>query len=79
MRPLPLKLGQAKFQPLDEALRCPALTLEEMTDLRQQCRLLLDAIFSMPPVYRDVFLLRKLEALSYVNISAWLGISEKTV
>lgn len=72
-------LGRAKFVPLDEDLLCPAPTPEKLVELRQQCRILLDTILSIPPACRDVFLLRKLDELSYRQIAARLEISEKTV
>lgn len=72
-------LGKAQFLALDESMPCPTLGPEEIAALREQCRLLLDTIFSMSPVCRDVFLLRKLDELSYAEISMQLGISEKTV
>lgn len=64
---------------LDETLPCPLLPPHEIASLRQQCRLLLDTIAAMPPGCRDVFLLRKVDELSYSEISHRLNISEKTV
>lgn len=64
---------------LDETLPCPLLQPHEIVSLRQQCRLLLDTIASMPQGCRDVFLLRKIDGLSYSEISIRLNISEKTV
>ncbi|WP_020161435.1 RNA polymerase sigma factor [Methylobacter marinus] len=64
---------------LDETLVCPRHLPDEVTALRQQCELLLDAIHSMPRKYRDVFLLRKIDELSYADIALKMGISEKTV
>lgn len=64
---------------LDEALECPNLQPEALTILREQCRLLLEAIASMPKPCRHVFLLRKIDELSYAEIAEKLGISEKTV
>ncbi len=71
--------SKAEPLPLDEELLCPLLQPDELACLRQQCEILLDAIFSMPEPCRDVFLLRKLDELSYNEIAARLGISEKTV
>jgi len=72
-------LGRTQFVALDENLLCPAPVPEKLAELRQQCRILLDTVFSMPSACRDVFLLRKLNELSYGQIAAHLGISEKTV
>lgn len=64
---------------LDETLPCPMLQPHEIVSLRQQCRILLDTIAAMPQSCRDVFLLRKIDELSYSEISIRLNISEKTV
>lgn len=64
---------------LDETLPCPLLQPHEIVSLRQQCRILLDTIAAMPQGCRDVFLLRKIDELSYSEISIRLNISEKTV
>lgn len=65
--------------PLDEELQCPNILPESLTILRQQCEILLDAIASLPKQCRQVFLLRKIDELSYAEIAAQLAISEKTV
>jgi RNA polymerase sigma factor (sigma-70 family) len=65
--------------PLDENLVCSNHLPDELTALRQQCERLLYAINSLPGKYRDVFLLRKIDELSYADIALKLGISEKTV
>ena len=65
--------------PLDEDLLCPQVLPDELAILRQQCELLLDAIASLPSQCRNVFLLRKIDDLSYSEIGAQLAISEKTV
>lgn len=64
---------------LDEEQPCPLMQPDEMASLRQQCKILFNVISSMPESCRDVFLLRKIDALSYSEISARLTISEKTV
>jgi len=64
---------------LDNNLVCPQHQPDEITALRQQCELLLTAINSLPKKFRDVFLLRKIDELSYADIALQLGISEKTV
>lgn len=66
-------------EPLDDALPCPAIQPEALAILRQQCEILLDAIASLPKTCRQVFLLRKIDELTYTDIAAQLGISEKTV
>jgi len=65
--------------PLDEALPCPNIQPEPLAILRQQCEILLDAIASLPIQCRQIFLLRKIDELSYGEIAAQLAISEKTV
>ena len=65
--------------PLDEDLVCQKHLPDEISSLRQQCETLLNAINSLPRKYRDVFLLRKIDELSYSEIGQKLGISEKTV
>lgn len=65
--------------PLHDDLVCPRHLPDEIISLRQQCELLLDAIGSLPQKYRHVFLLRKIDELSYAGIAQRLGISEKTV
>ncbi|HYE37043.1 sigma-70 family RNA polymerase sigma factor [Methylocaldum sp.] len=64
---------------LIDDLTCPKLSPDELAMLRQQCEILLDAIASLPKKCRHVFLLRKIDELSYGEIAARLGISEKTV
>jgi RNA polymerase sigma factor (sigma-70 family) len=64
---------------LTENLHCPQLQPDALTELRQRCQLVLDAINSLPRKYQRVFLLRKIDELSYSEIAQQLGISEKTV
>lgn len=64
---------------LDESLECPNLQPETLIILRQQCEMLLDAIAALPTQCRHVFLLRKIDEMSYADIARQLGISEKTV
>ena len=73
--------GQARNNclALHNDLVCPKHLPDEITLLRQQCEILLDAINSLPEKYRHVFLLRKIDELSYTEIALRLGISEKTV
>ena len=73
------QLPKNNAHPLDEDLVCPKHRPDEITSLRQQCEILLDAINSLPRKYRDVFILRKIDELSYSEIALKLGISEKTV
>jgi RNA polymerase sigma factor (sigma-70 family) len=65
--------------PLHDELICPKHLPDEITALRQQCEVLLDAINSLPQKYRHVFLLRKIDELTYTEIALRLDISEKTV
>lgn len=67
------------YVPLDDELPCPKLLPEDLAVLREQCEILLDAIASLPKVCRHVLLLRRVDELSYGEIAARLGISEKTV
>ncbi|MDD5229190.1 MAG: RNA polymerase sigma factor [Methylococcales bacterium] len=69
----------SKFVLLDDELVCPNMQPEALTILREQCERLLDAINSLPDKCRRVFLLRKINELSYAEISRELKISEKTV
>jgi RNA polymerase sigma factor (sigma-70 family) len=69
----------ARLAVLDETLECPHVQPEELAILRQQCELLLQAIAALPEQCRHVFLLRKIDELSYGEIAQQLGISEKTV
>lgn len=71
--------GKIESLALDEEQPCPLLQPDELASLRQQCKILFHVISSMPASCRDVFLLRKIDALSYREISARLIISEKTV
>lgn len=71
--------GKIEFLNLDENVLCPLLSPDEMAALRQQCELLIDAVATMPRSCCDVFLLRKIDELSFGEIAARLGISEKTV
>lgn len=70
---------QTKLQQLDDEIPCPKLDLEQITILQQQCELLLAAIAQMPKRCREIFLLRKIDELSYSEIATRLDISEKTV
>ena len=50
-----------------------------MMELHQQCQQVLDAYLSLPANYQAVFVLRKMDELSYSDIAVKLNISEKTV
>jgi RNA polymerase sigma factor (sigma-70 family) len=73
------RLAKNNSLSLHDDLVCPKHLPDEITSLRQQCEILLDAINSMPQKYAQVFLLRKIDELSYSEIALRLGISEKTV
>ena len=73
------RLAKNSGAPLHDDLVCPKHLPDEITSLRQQCEMLLDAINSLSSKYRHVFLLRKIDELSYAEIAQRLGISEKTV
>jgi RNA polymerase sigma factor (sigma-70 family) len=73
------RLARNSGAPLHDDLVCPKHLPDEITSLRQQCEILLEAINSLPSKYRQVFLLRKIDELSYTEIALRLGISEKTV
>ncbi|MDO9214080.1 MAG: sigma-70 family RNA polymerase sigma factor [Methylococcales bacterium] len=64
---------------LTDDLHCPQLQPDVLTELRERCQLVLDAINSLPLKYQRVFLLRKIDELSYNQIAQQLAISEKTV
>ena len=64
---------------LSDDLVCPKHLPDEITSLRQQCEILIKAINALPEKYRHVFLLRKIDELSYGEIALKLQISEKTV
>ena len=70
---------QNRLLPLDEAIPCPNLETEELLILRQRCEILLGAIDLMPTRMRTIFLLRKIDELTYSQIAEKLSISEKTV
>ncbi|NOQ35620.1 MAG: sigma-70 family RNA polymerase sigma factor [Methylococcaceae bacterium] len=65
--------------PLDDNIVCPQLLPDELAELREQCERLLETIASIPSKYRTVFLLRKIDEMTYSEIAAHLGISEKSV
>jgi RNA polymerase sigma-70 factor (ECF subfamily) len=69
----------SRSEELNDSLECPRVQPEVLTILRQQCEMLLDAIAALPSQCRHVFLLRKIDELSYADIARQLGISEKTV
>jgi RNA polymerase sigma factor (sigma-70 family) len=73
------RLARNSGVPLHDELICPKHLPDELTSLRQQCEILLDAINSLSQKYRHVFLLRKIDELTYTEIALRLGISEKTV
>lgn len=68
-----------KHDELSDDLVCPRTQPDTLIQLRQQCERLLDAIAALSVECRNVLLLRKIDELSYAEIAARLGISEKTV
>ncbi len=64
---------------LDDNLLCPQPQPDVVTELHQQCQSVLDAYLSLPLKYQQVFVLRKIDELSYSDIALQLKISEKTV
>lgn len=73
------QLAKNATLPLDDSLPCPQLLPDEIAAVRQECLILLQAIAELPGKCREVFLLRKLDELSYADIAQRLRISEKTV
>ena len=70
---------QSNHVELDNSIPSNTIETEQLTILRQQCEILLSAINELPIRCRNVFLLRKMDELSYSEIAKQLGISEKTV
>jgi RNA polymerase sigma factor (sigma-70 family) len=70
---------RALAEPISEDFPCPRALPEAVAELQELCEILLGALASLPRTCRDVLLLRKLEGLSYTQIGAELGLSEKTV
>jgi len=72
-------LTKNPLQPLDEDIPCGRPQPDELASLSEQCAILLEAVAALPKVCREVFLLRKLDEMSYGDIARCLNISEKTV
>ena len=70
---------QDLFLTIDDELASNNASIEQLTIFRQECELLLKAISGMSKRTRTIFLLRKVDELSYSEIAKKLGISEKTV
>jgi RNA polymerase sigma factor (sigma-70 family) len=62
-----------------ETLPAPTPTPEAVASANEQLRVLRQAILDLPPRCRTIFLLHKVEHLSYGDIATRLGISRKTV
>ncbi|MDN3653925.1 sigma-70 family RNA polymerase sigma factor [Thalassotalea ponticola] len=62
-----------------DALRLEQLDTEEQLKQQQQQQLLMQAIDTLPPACKQVFMMRKLEHKSHAEISQILSISTKTV
>ncbi|KZD04114.1 RNA polymerase sigma factor [Oceanibaculum pacificum] len=61
------------------SLPSPAASPEVTLEARRRLALVRDAIAELPPRSREVFLLFRLEGLSYRDIAGRLGISPRTV
>lgn len=70
-------------EPVTELTGSPVLEsgpdAAEMASQQQEIALLMDAIDSLPPRCREIFILRKLQDLPQKEIAARLGLSEQTV
>jgi len=64
---------------IDDDLPSDKVSLEQLTIYRQECELLLKAISQMSTRNRTIFLLRKIDEMTYSEIAKKLQISEKTV
>lgn len=64
---------------IDDEIACSKIEPEQFAIIQQECYLLINAISKMTKRTRDVFLLRKIDELSYAEIACKLGVSEKTV
>ena len=73
------QFNKSPLLPLDEEMPCRKPQPDELASLSEQCAILLEAIAALPNVCRKVFLLRKLDEMSYGDIALRLDISEKTV
>ncbi|WP_245889914.1 RNA polymerase sigma factor [Fulvimonas soli] len=74
--------GDAQYLSLDEAaLDLPSTDLdhEQQVAQRQELVLLQRALLGLPPRCREVYLLNRIEGMSYTQIAAHLGISVKAV
>jgi RNA polymerase sigma-70 factor (ECF subfamily) len=76
-----LRVRSVAAQPLDEAVEIPSP--EPPADValvdRQRVRLFQQALETMPPRCREVFLLHRVHACTYGDIARRLGISESAV
>jgi RNA polymerase sigma factor (sigma-70 family) len=62
-----------------EFIKDPTPTPEDRTIAAQNLRRISDAIATLPPRAREVFVMARIDGLSYVEIGNRLGISPKTV
>lgn len=60
-------------------IKDPTPTPEDQTIASQNLRVIADAIASLPPRAREVFVMARIDGLTYVEIGKTLGISPKTV
>lgn len=65
--------------PLEDDLACPAPAPDQRVAAHQELDVLYQRINELPPQCREVFLLHKVEQLSYAEIAERLRISPRTV
>lgn len=60
-------------------IEAPDERIDTMAEMRQELRLVAEAIAQLPDKCREVFILRKIHGLSQREIASRLGVSENTV
>lgn len=71
--------GRALAGVVEEQMATPAALPDSAAESRQVMRLLIEAVDDLPPKCREVFLLYRGRGLTMRQISARLGVSQKTV